>query len=319
MNIQKLRSLTPSCPSARGWLNVWRKGKDDFLRAPCRWRAISILLVTAGMFAPTSVHAQRAADAGQSTASPYLSQGRALFTTNCGACHGTDGRGGDRAPDVATTSEIQQLSDSDLTGIVQHGVPGMGMPAFSAMVPEKVKAIVDYLRLLQGKGTGVPPELPGDRHAGEGLFFGKAQCSACHMVSGKGGFIASDLSLYGSHETAEQIRGVVTDPKNKLSARSNVTTVVTRAGERVTGIVRSKDNFSIALQTLDEAFQFFQRSDLKQIDLEAHSLMPDNYGSTLNRNELNDLIAYLLSVGAENAGHASAQPPRPHDDDFGSK
>jgi cytochrome c oxidase cbb3-type subunit III len=320
MNLQTLYSLTPSCPSARGWLSVWRKGRGDFLRVPCPWRAISILLVTAGMFAPPSVRAQRAPGAGQSPASAdNTSQGRALFTTNCGACHGADGRGGDRAPDVATASEIQQLSDSDLMGIVQHGVPGMGMPAFGALVPEKVKAIVDYLRLLQGKGTVVPLELPGDRHAGEGLFFGKAQCSTCHMVNGKGGFIASDLSLYGSHETTEQIRGVVTDPNSKLPARSNVTTVVTRAGERVTGIVRSKDNFSIALQTLDGAFQFFQRSDLKQIDLEARSLMPDNYGSTLNRNELNDLIAYLLGVGAENASHVGTQPPRSHDDDFGPK
>jgi cytochrome c oxidase cbb3-type subunit III len=271
------------------------------------------------MFAPTSLHAQPAADAGPSTASPAISQGRALFTTNCGACHGADGRGGDRGPDVATASEIQQLSDSDVMGIVQHGVPGMGMPAFGGLVPEKLKAIVDYLRLLQGKGRAVLLELPGDRHAGEWLFFGKAQCSSCHMVNGKGGFIASDLSLYGSHETAEQIRGVVTDPKSKLPARSNATTVVTRAGQRVTGIVRSKDNFSIALQTSDGAFQFFQRSDLKQIDLEAHSLMPDNYGSTLNRNELNDLIAYLLSVAAENARHVSTQPPRIHEDDFGSK
>jgi cytochrome c oxidase cbb3-type subunit 3 len=281
-----------------------------------QWRAISSLLVTVGLLSFTPLPAQRAAGASQSATAPGPAEGRALFTTNCGACHGADGHGGERGPDLATASEAQQLSDRDLMRIIQHGVPGMGMPAFSALVPEKAKAIVDYLQVLQGKRPVVPLDLPGNNRAGESLFFGKAQCSTCHMVNGKGGFIANDLSLYGSHETADQIRGVITDPKNKLPARSNTTTVIARSGEKVTGIVRSSDNFSIALQTLDGSFQFFQRSDLKQIDLDAHSLMPDNYSSTLNRDELNDLIAYLLSVGTENAGHVATQPPRSHNDDF---
>ena len=272
--------------------------------------------MSVGLFSFTLLHGRRAAGASQSTASSGASQGRALFTTNCGACHGADGRGGERAPDLATASEVRQLSDGDLMRIIQHGVSGMGMPGFSALAPERVKAIVDYLRVLQGKGAVVPLELPGDMLSGESLFFGKAQCSACHMVNGKGGFIASDLSLYGSHEMADQIRGVITDPKNNLPARSNATTVVTRTGEKVTGIVRSSDNFSIALQTLDGSFQFFQKSDLERIDVGAHSLMPDNYSSTLSSNELNDLIAYLLSVGTENASHVTTQPPRSHDDDF---
>ena len=283
-----------------------------------QWRAISSLLATVGLLSFTSLHAQRVGGESQSAASPGTSEGRALFTTNCGACHGADGRGGQRAPDLATASEVQQLSDKDLIRIIQHGVSDMGMPGFSALAPEKVKAIVDYLRILQGKGAVVPLELPGDKHAGESLFFGKAQCSSCHLVNGKGGFIASDLSLYGSHESADQIRGVITDPENKLPSRSNATTVVTRAGEKVTGIVRSNDNFSLALQTLDGSFRFFHKSDLKQIDMEAHSLMPDNYSATLHGDELNDLIAYLLSVGTENASRVTTQPRRSRDDDFGS-
>lgn len=262
----------------------------------------------------TPVDAQRTAGASQSAASPSPVEGRALFTTNCGACHGADARGGVRAPDLATASEVLQLSVNDLTGVIRHGIPDMGMPAFDALPPEEVKAIVHYLRFLQGKSA--PLKLPGDKHAGELLFFGKAECSTCHMANGKGGFIARDLSLYGSHESAEQIYAVITDPENKLTERSHIATVVTLAGEKTMGIVRSSDNFSIALQTRDGAFKFFQKSDLQQIDLEAHSLMPDNYGSTLNRNELNDLVSYILSVGSENASHVTAQPSRSRDDDF---
>lgn len=300
-------------PSYRECIAV---GEAGLLRILHQWRAVSSLLVAVGLFSFTSLHAQRSADASPPAASLSASEGRALFTTNCGACHGADGRGGERAPDLATASEVQQLSDSDLMRIIQHGISGKGMPAFSLLSTERVRVIVNYLRAQQGKGQVVPLDLPGDKRVGESLFFGKAQCSTCHMVNGKGGFIASDLSLYGSHETAAQIRGVITDTKNNLPARSNATTVVTRTGEKVTGIVRSSDNFSIALQTLDGSFQFFQKSDLKQIDMEAHSLMPETYGSTLSNNELNDLIAYLLNVGTENASHVTAQPPRSHNNDF---
>jgi cytochrome c oxidase cbb3-type subunit 3 len=275
-----------------------------------QWRAISRQLVTAGVLSFTSLHAQRAASVGPSTASPRTSQGGALFKTNCGSCHGADGRGGERAPDLATAPEVRQLSDDDLMRIIQHGVSGTGMPGFSALAPEKVKAIVEHLRVLQGQGPAVKLALHGDMLSGESLFFGKAQCSACHMVNGKGGFIASDLSLYGSGETGEQIREVITDPQDKLPPRSNATTVVTRAGEKVTGIVRSNDNFSIALQTLDGSFQFFQKTNLERIDMESRSLMPDNYGSTFNNNELNDLVAYLLSVGTKNASHVAKQAPK---------
>jgi cytochrome c oxidase cbb3-type subunit 3 len=278
-----------------------------------QWRAIMILLATVGTSAFT-LHAQQATSANQSAASSRTSQGRTLFTANCAACHGADAHGGERGPDL-TASEAQQLPDSDLTRIIQHGLAG-GMPSFRALAPEKIKAIVDYLRVQQGRGPVVPLDLPGSKPAGESLFFGKAQCSACHMVNGKGGFIGSDLSLYGSHESSDQIRGLITDPQNKLPAQSNATTVVTRSGETVTGIVRSNDNFSISLQTLDGAFQFFQKSDLQQIDLGSHSLMPDNYGSTLSSAELNDLVSYILSVGTENARHAAAQPSRSRNGDF---
>ncbi len=241
---------------------------------------------------------------------PGASQASALFRTNCGVCHGVDGRGGERAPDIATASEVQRLSDSDLIGIVENGISGAGMPAFGSLGQTKVKTIVDYLRVLQGRGTETAVKVPGDSRAGESLFFGKAKCSTCHMVNGRGGFIASDLSLYGSHETAARIRGVITNPEKKLPPRSKSTTVITRQGETFTGMVKNIDNFSIALQTPDGAFHFFKKADLKQIDLYSHSLMPADYGVILDSRELDDLVNYLLDVGIEDASRAPKEPPR---------
>ena len=141
-------------------------------------------------------------------------KGRRSSISNCGSCHGSDGRGGEHAPDIATAADVQRLADSDLIAIAKNGVPGTGMPAFGWLGQEKLTAIVRYLRTLQGRQIDI--KLPGNPKAGEALFFGGARCSECHMVNGKGGFIGSDLSLYGADESAGQIRSVILDPEKNL-------------------------------------------------------------------------------------------------------
>ena len=57
-------------------------------------------------------------------------QGKATFESVCSACHGLDGRGGERGPDVASRSEVVAKSDAELLNVVKEGRPNKGMPAF---------------------------------------------------------------------------------------------------------------------------------------------------------------------------------------------
>ncbi len=276
------------------------------------------LFLFAGMLSFSSLDAQQAGNISRTDTASVASDGPALFGRSCSSCHGADGRGGDRAPDIATVADVQQMSDADLLGIIRGGIPAAGMPAFGALGTEKLKALVGQLRVLQGmEGKSAAVPLPGNTRAGEALFFGKAQCSTCHMVNGKGGFIASDLSLYGSRQVAESIRQVIIDPDNNLTARSHATTVITNTGKKVTGLVKSSDNFSITLQTVDGSFRFFEKSDLKRIDIASSAMMPDNFGSILNADELSDLISYLLGVAAQNGSHDAEKKRSRWDDDDG--
>jgi putative heme-binding domain-containing protein len=236
-----------------------------------------------------------------------------LYASNCGSCHGSDGRGGEHGPDIATDSDVQRLADSDLIAIAKDGVPGTGMPAFGWLGQEKLTSIVQYLRTLQGGQTDI--KLPGSPKGGEALFFGRARCSECHMVNGKGGFIGSDLSLYGANESASQIRSVIVDPEKNLPPQKKATTVVMHTGQKFTGMLKVDDNFSVSIQTMDGNFHFFQKSQLTHIDLGSHSLMPVNYGSTLNDEQINDLISYLLHVGSENSRHSPTPSSKSDRDD----
>jgi len=240
----------------------------------------------------------------RSSATPETgSHGAALFASNCAVCHGADGRGGEHAPDIATASDVQRLTDKNLIDIVKNGITGTGMPGFDWLGQEKILAINAYLRTLQGKNGVVT--LPGNAEHGEKLFFGKAQCTECHMAQGKGGFIASDLSYSDSNMSADRLRQIILDPANSLPAQKKAVTITTNDGQEYTGALRAQDNFSISIQTVDGAFHYFPKSQLISLDIGARSLMPLDYRSRLSDAEVNDLVSYLIRI--------SSQSPKPQD------
>jgi cytochrome c oxidase cbb3-type subunit III len=220
--------------------------------------------------------------------------GNRMFESTCAGCHGLDGKGGERAPNIADRPSVQHLSDTQIFRIIQDGVPGTGMPAFHTLENSQIKAVVNYLRTLQGSKTQV--SLPGNPDHGKEVFFNKGKCSSCHIVAGQGGFIASDLSEYANTHKIEQMRSAIIQPSNS-DAQAHLATAVVRGGEKYVGRVRNEDNFSLQLQTLDGVFHFLSKSDLESIEYDSQTLMPSDYGSTLSPGELNDLISFLMSVG----------------------
>jgi putative heme-binding domain-containing protein len=133
------------------------------------------------------------------------------------------------------------------------------------------------------------------------------------MVNGKGGFIGSDLSFYGADAKADQIRAIILNPDKNLPADKKATTVVTLTGQKITGMLKVKDNFSLSIQTPDGAFHYLPNSELAQVDFGSRSLMPA--GSTLSGKEVDDLVSYLLRTADENSRHSSTHSAQSDDDD----
>jgi putative heme-binding domain-containing protein len=184
------------------------------------------------------------------------------------------------------------LSDEETLHILRAGIPAAGMPAFSALGEPKIKAVMAYLRILQGGGKAAA--IPGDAQRGKLLFFGKAGCAKCHMISGAGGFIGADLSSYGSNGSAQEIRAAIIDPNKDLDPRERTVLVTTREGHRFTGVARNEDNFSLQLQSVDGTFHLILKADLDQLEFLPKSLMPSDYGSALSSAEIDDLVSYLV-------------------------
>ena len=224
------------------------------------------------------------------------SNGAALFAANCAACHGSDGRSGERAPDIATRREVVSRSNADLMRILENGLPGNGMPAFGYLGREKLTALIHHLRTLQGIGVAIA--VPGDPHLGEALFFGKAGCSNCHMMQGRGGYLASELSGYGLGRSAQDARTAIVDPDRKLNRSTQYVSVVTVNGRKSAGFIRAEDNFSLVLQTENGAYRLFAKDQIARVEYSNHSSMPRDYETRLTSKELDDLVSYILKTAS---------------------
>ncbi len=224
-------------------------------------------------------------------------EGSRRFMEYCAGCHGDDGKGGSKVISLATTLSVMTRSDAELTRIVHDGTTE-GMPPFAQIGDENIRAIVHYLRIIEGKwGSANDPRkapVTGDVKAGRTMYFGKAQCSTCHMIEGHGGFIASDLTTYGRSRTADAILLAITAPDTPLAHSSRVVSVLTRGGQKLTGVLRYEDNFSVAIQMEDGRYHLLARSDLTDVHYTGHSLMPRDYGTRLTSKELNDLVSFLV-------------------------
>ncbi len=112
------------------------------------------------------------------------------------------------------------------------------------------------LRSLQGKTEARP--LSGDPALGKTIFFGKGECSNCHTVWGEG-----RISGPGSLPlTAHPCRGMwfrrncAGRPERGYAEGYRSAVLITGAGERLEGLIRNEDNFSVQFQARDGSFHF---------------------------------------------------------------
>lgn len=254
--------------------------------------AIGIFLVLSlPQFSFSQANQNRSSDHDLKTT---LAAGRSTFNSFCAGCHGLDGRGSNKAVNISTSSSVQNLSDRQLLSIISDGIAGTDMPAFHGLTEKQARTVVDYLRSLQGRVER--STLPGDAKRGKKIFFGKGDCSSCHTVSGQGGFLGPDLTNYGISSSVSTIRNEIIKSPRVPPFGYRTAVVTTATGDRLAGLLRNEDNFSVQLQTRDGSFHLLQKAELQKIDYLESSLMPTNYRDQLSDSEVKDLVSYLMTA-----------------------
>jgi putative heme-binding domain-containing protein len=254
---------------------------------------------------PAPVHGQEKKPARPAAPTESDRSGEALFRVNCADCHGLDGRGGGHGPDLTSRRTVQGASAAVLMRTIIKGVPGTAMPA-NDLSESETRLVIAYIRTLT---AGVHVPVTGDREKGKALFFGKGNCTNCHMINGQGGRLGPDLSDVGASRSIAYLTESVREPSKELvegleqlysqftsPAIYDTVTVETRDGRSFVGVAKDEDNFSIQLMDTNEDLHMFLKKDLKQVTHERKSLMPAYDEQAISKAELQDLLAYLQSL-----------------------
>jgi cytochrome c oxidase cbb3-type subunit 3 len=240
-----------------------------------------------------------------------ITQGAVLFRQECVFCHGMAARGGMRGPDLTTGTWSHGGADPDLVATISAGVPGTAMPP-NKLTTDEIWQVVTYLRSLQQPVTAAV----GDPKRGEALFFGATRCSSCHIVNGRGGRLGPELSTVGSARSRAYLVESIREPNRQLtrnlvfgdiSLKYDTVTAVTADGRTIVGVPMNEDTFTVQLMDATERIHSLDKKTLKSFRHDSRSFMPGYDASRLGTADLDDVVAYLLSLRSVTPKKGGAQ------------
>ncbi|HXN34538.1 MAG TPA: PQQ-binding-like beta-propeller repeat protein, partial [Opitutaceae bacterium] len=217
-----------------------------------------------------------------------------LFAQICSLCHGGDARGTDRAPSLLNTDHLRGMSDSDISDIIRKGRGKM--PALPLAEPD-IKTMTRYVRSLNP--TGTEAEAPGDPAAGERVFFGSGQCSACHIAEGRGNSYGPDLSSVARRLKSRELRKALVDPGSLATAGYGTVSVEMNDGSAMGGFARAQGSHDLVLQTGDGRLHLLLDGEYRSVTPVKVPAMPAFVGTDA---EMRDLIAFLSRLKGVGVG-----------------
>jgi len=235
------------------------------------------------------------------------------FRINCALCHGLGARGGGRGPDLTRVQKKHAHSDAEMFQVISSGIPGTAMPSNGTngqgvgMTDEEIWQIIAYIRSVEVKA---PAKTIGNVAHGKELFYGDANCSLCHMVEGKGGRLGPELTSVGGSRTREAMIDSVRNPSRHLAwgltestkefpQEYETITVVTANGKKIKGVALNEDSFSVQMMDSSEQIYLLEKDKLRSFSKSRESIMPTYTLDALSNKDLDDIIAFLTSVGAK--------------------
>ena len=220
-----------------------------------------------------------------------ISNGAAMFRTRCAGCHGPDAHGY-LGPDL-TGFWAAGGTDDRMFDTVRRGVPGTEMIGADPqrVLDKEIWQMLAYIRTLSAV-PAVPPT--GDAANGERIFRGN--CNGCHRVNGRGGVLGPDLSRIGSARPRAGLQSKIRGSADFIRPGYEPVTLVTKDGERIRGVRKNEDEFSIQIMDARERLQGYLKANLAEFTTDRQSLMPVYGPDRLGDHDLDDLLRYLTSL-----------------------
>lgn len=138
--------------------------------------------------------------------------------------------------------------------------------------------------------------LPANGAHGKAIF--QKTCAACHRLDDVGTEVGPDLASALRNKTPEGLLTDILDPSREVDPRYSNYVVTTRDGRTFTGLIAAETATSITLRRAEKAEDTILRTRIEEIQGTGKSIMPEGMEMQLSKQDMADVIAYLLSQAA---------------------
>ena len=219
--------------------------------------------------------------------------GAGLFQQNCAFCHGRDAMGGETGPDLTASKLVRKDRTGDeIAKVIHEGRPDNKMPAFNFSTQE-TRSIIAFIREREAeavahpggrRGVSVEDLQTGNAAAGKRYFEGTGGCAKCHSATG-------DLAGLASRFEGLDLEMRMLYPEG---AKNHVT-VTLPSGEKISGILAYRDEFTVALRDAGGVYRSWPANRVRyNVDapVEAHVDLFSKYTD----DDIHNLMAYLQTL-----------------------
>ena len=133
--------------------------------------------------------------------------------------------------------------------------------------------------------------------------FQSVGCAQCHRFAGEGGTVGPDLSGINRRVKKREILESIIEPSKVIADEYAATIFATESGKLVTGRVEREDGDELIIRTgpgNDDVVRLAKR-DIAERRKSPISNMPAGTVNVLEKNQILDLLAYLITEGDADA------------------
>jgi mono/diheme cytochrome c family protein len=224
-------------------------------------------------------------------------RGAALYTPNCGFCHGDKAQGAS-GPDLVRSAIVLHDEKGELiVPVLRDGRPDKGMPAFGSMSAAQLSDVAQFLHmrveLTANRGTYKTLNIvTGDAKKGEAYFNGAGGCAGCHSPTG-------DLAKIGSRMAPDQLQNRFLWPgggRGFGGGGGQKVNVTLANGEKITGTLRRIDDFTVDVADAAGAQHSINRDEGVKVEVEDRLLVHRKLLEKYTDADIHDLTAYLVTL-----------------------
>lgn len=235
-------------------------------------------------------------------------RGKAVYSVNCGFCHGSDARGGEGGPSLIRSQLVLNDKDGELIApVVQNGRPDAGMPKLD-LTNAQISDIATFIHSFRASGRDISRQRPpsivvGDAKSGETYF--NAKCASCHSVTG-------DLKGLGAKfSDARMLQqtwlvpggfgrggfGGFGGPPSPGNVLRTTVTVTLPSGDKVEGQLGRIDDFIVTMTEADGTPRSFRRDgDTPKVEIHDPLQPHKELLRTYTDKNIHDVTAYLVTI-----------------------